>query len=85
MKHLANPLGFFGKFSFVTGLAGLISFVAALFFLINNSNSAGQLNLLITMTVLLWATAFQFMCFGLIGKLVVDSGSRDINKADIYK
>jgi glycosyltransferase involved in cell wall biosynthesis len=85
MKHLANPLGFFGKFSFVTAFAGFISFFASLFFLIKETNFAGELNLLITMTVLLWATAFQFMCFGLIGKLVVDSGSRKINKADIYK
>ena len=85
MKHLANPLGFFGKFSFVTAFAGFVSFVASLFFLIKETNSTGELNLLITMTVLLWATAFQFMCFGLIGKLVVDSGSRKINKVDIYK
>ena len=85
MKHLSNPLAFFGLFSLLAAVAGGITFFSVVFFLIKSSTFTAEMNLLITMTVLLWATAFQFMCFGLIGKLVVDSGTRKIHKADIYK
>ncbi len=76
MQHLHNPLGFFAKFSIVTGLAGFFTFFTAIGQFLSQSPDVGTLNISITLTILLWAASFLFMSLGLIGKMIADSGER---------
>ncbi len=76
MKHLQNPLVFFARISFFCFLAGLIVFMSALYKLSFQNALFAELNILLILIALLWATSFQFMLFGLVGKLVVNSGTR---------
>ncbi len=84
MKHLPNPLSFFFNFTILTAIGGTISFAAILAKLFSPSIEPSELNVLVTLTVLLWASAFQFLCLGLVGKLVVDHGSRKISNPEQY-
>jgi len=85
MKHLPNPLGFFFNFTLLAAIGGAISFVAILTKLLSPPIDPPELNVLVTLTVLLWATSFQFLCLGLVGKLVVDHGSRKIIHLEHFK
>ena len=76
MKHLNDPLRFFAGFAWFCFWAGLFVLVTGMYQLFFNHVDVAQLNIPITLIVLLWATAFQFLCYGLVGKLVVSTGSR---------
>ncbi len=77
MQHLHNPLGFFAKFSVVCGLVGFITFITFLFhFGLETELAIDRLNILLTLTILLWASAFMFISLGLVGKLIVSHGER---------
>jgi len=76
MQHLHNPLGFFGKFSFLCGFGGLITFFTALFQFLFRHENVGVINISVTLTILLWAAAFMFTSLGLVAKLIVQSGER---------
>lgn len=84
MKHVLNPLSFFAKFGFIAAAAGFITFVLSLAAFLQPVTGP-ELNILLTMTVLLWATAFQFVCFGLVGKMIVDTGGRKMIKLESFK
>ncbi len=71
MKYIRNPLRFFGK---VGVLLGCISFVVLLAAL--REFGAENLNVLITLSFLFLAAGFQFIFFGLLAKLIVESGVR---------
>ena len=85
MKHLANPLSFFFNFTILAFLGGTASFAAGLYRIVIGRVDPSELNVLITLTVLLWATAFQFLCLGLVGKLVVDHGSRKLIRLESFE
>lgn len=76
MQHLHNPLGFFAKFSILTGLAGFFTFFMSIAQFLSTTMDVGAFNISITMTVLLWAASFLFLSLGLIGKMITDSGER---------
>lgn len=76
MKHLHNPLSFFGNFSLLTGLGGAVTAGIALHQMTQPAPEVNTVNVSITMTVLLWSAAFMFMSLGLVGKLIVSSGER---------
>jgi glycosyltransferase involved in cell wall biosynthesis len=76
MRHLRNPLSFFAVFSFCFFFAGAIPFTYSIYSMIWNQALLTDLNVLLILTVLLWATAVQFMFLGLVGKIIVTSGSR---------
>mgnify|MGYP005846674821 CR=1 FL=1 len=76
MKHLHNPLSFFGTFSLLTGLGGAVTAGIALHQAAQTAPDVNTVNVSITMTVLLWSAAFMFMSLGLVGKLIVSSGER---------
>ena len=76
MQHLHNPLGFFAKFSFITGIAGFVTFFISLIQVLYRTVDIGTINISITMTILLWAASFMFMSLGLVGKMIVGNGDR---------
>jgi len=76
MKHLHNPLRFFSTFASFFFWSGVIVFVHFMYHFLMQHLNAARLNIQIILILLLWATAFQFMCYGLVGKLVVNTGSR---------
>jgi len=84
MQHLHNPLGFFGKFSFLCGFGGLITFFTALFQFLFRHENVGAINISVTLTILLWAAAFMFISLGLVGKLIVQSGERQSFSVDTF-
>ncbi len=76
MKHLKNPLTFFAPISIVFLLAGLV----ALYQMVHKVMVSGYLfedvNVLLILIVLCWVSGLQFLFFGLIGRLIVGSGTR---------
>lgn len=76
MKHIHNPLRYFANFSAFCFWAGVLVLATALYKLFWLKVDVAELNIPITLILLLWATAFQFLCYGLVGKLVVNTGSR---------
>jgi hypothetical protein len=76
MRHLRNPLSFFVKFSVICFLGSLLAFSIALNKVMVQNKSLSDVNILVTLVILLAATSVQFMFFGLIGRLIVESGSR---------
>jgi glycosyltransferase involved in cell wall biosynthesis len=76
MRHLHNPLSFFSNISIACFFAGTLTFAKSIYEIIRHDAAFAELNILATLTVLLWATGVQFMFLGLVGKLIVESGSR---------
>lgn len=76
MQHLHNPLGFFAKFSILTGIAGLVTSAIACIQFMQHTLDVGAFNVSITMTIILWAASFLFMNLGLVGKMIVGHGDR---------
>ncbi len=76
LRHLQNPLSFFANFSIACFLTGSVSFLKGVYEVFWQHTSFAELNILATLTVLLWATGMQFMFLGLVGKLIVESGTR---------
>ena len=76
MRHLKNPLEFFIGFGGLFMVAGSVSLFAILYKWLVMSNSWAQLNILTILAALFLATFVQFMFLGLIGRLIVESGSR---------
>jgi glycosyltransferase involved in cell wall biosynthesis len=80
MRHLQNPLGFFGTFSLLFFLGGALSFAQSLVMVLRYGVELAEINVLVTLTVLLWASSFQFFFLGLVAKLIVNSGTRKFFK-----
>ncbi len=60
MRHLRNPLSFFATFSFLFFLLGTAVFFCVCLSHRHPRTNADCLNILLILTVLLWATAMQF-------------------------
>lgn len=76
LKYLRNPLRFFGKmgaFFFLAGFAGAVWF--AYESLVHHAPYAA-LNVIVTLVFLIFVMGFQFVFLGLIGSLIVQTGSR---------
>ena len=76
MRHLANPLSFFVKFSVSCLFLALLTLLAALYKVLFQGVLLSEINILIILVVLLTVTGMQFMFLGLIGRMIVASGSR---------
>lgn len=76
MRHLRNPLSFFVKFSVICFLASFLAISAAFYKVMAHHQSLSDVNILVTLFVLLAATSVQFMFFGLIGRMIVENGTR---------
>jgi glycosyltransferase involved in cell wall biosynthesis len=76
MRHLRNPLSFFVKFSSGCMLASLACMTAGLYKIVFQGLPLSEVNILITLVILLSATSLQFLFLGLIGRMIVENGSR---------
>jgi glycosyltransferase involved in cell wall biosynthesis len=76
MRHLRNPLSFFVKFSVICFLGSFFTFSLATYKVMMQNLSLSDVNILVTLVILLAATSVQFMFLGLIGRMIVESGSR---------
>jgi glycosyltransferase involved in cell wall biosynthesis len=76
MKYLVNPLVFFSALVFFFLLCGVGSLAAILYMVIGRGADLAEMNILLTLTAVFWTAAGQFLFFGLIGKLIVNTGSR---------
>ncbi len=76
MRHLHNPLIFFAKIGALFFICGLMSLIAMFYKLFVQHATLIDINILLILTVLLWVSAGQMIFFGLIGKLIVQTGSR---------
>ena len=76
MKHLVNPLIFFSTLAFFFLASALICLVAILYSVLLRGAELAQMNILVTLAVVFCTAAAQFFFFGLIGKLIVQTGTR---------
>jgi len=76
MRHLRNPLSFYFQFAFWTMLAAVLCSAAGCYKVMHQHLPWSELNILFTLIVLLTATSLQFVFLGLIGRIIVESGSR---------
>jgi glycosyltransferase involved in cell wall biosynthesis len=76
MRHLKNPLSFFAAFSLFFLFSGLMTFSYGFYKVMLLELPFEEVNILLTLTVLLIASGLQFLFLGLIGRMVVESGSR---------
>jgi len=76
LKYLRNPLRFFGKIGLWLNLFGLLGLLWAAYLVGVNNAQLVDVNVLITMTFLLWVAGFQFIFFGLVATLIVKTGKR---------
>lgn len=76
LKHLSNPLRFFGSIGlqFTTVGLGFAAWVAWQIY--DKQVPLSELNVILTLTFLLWVTGFQFFLLGLVANLIVKTGSR---------
>ncbi|MBN1540997.1 glycosyltransferase family 2 protein [candidate division KSB1 bacterium] len=76
MKHLKNPLTFFAPVSLVFFVFGLSALWVMGHKVLLRGNSFQDVNILLILVVLCWVTGLQFFFYGLIGRLIVGSGTR---------
>ncbi len=76
MRHLRNPLSFFIKFSVICFLSSVLAISLAFYNVVAHNQSLSDVNILVTLFILLAATSVQFMFFGLIGRMIVENGTR---------
>lgn len=76
MRHLYNPLIFFAKIGLFFFACGLVSVTGIFYKVLGRGADLAEINILLILTALLWVSAGQMIFFGLIGKLIVHSGSR---------
>ncbi|MDZ7296154.1 MAG: glycosyltransferase family 2 protein [candidate division KSB1 bacterium] len=75
MRHVRNPLRFFGTIGVSFALAAAAAGVATLI-LLGMKADVYSLNVLLTLVFLLLVSAFQFFFLGLVAKLIVETGRR---------
>lgn len=76
MRHLENPMSFFGLIGLVFAAFGIAFFLGGIYLLFTGSYSISELNVLLTLDFICMVSAVQFAFLGLIGKLIVESGER---------
>ena len=76
LKHLGNPLRFFGNIGLQFSLAGT-GFACWMGWQIFVKHiPPAELNVILTLVFLLWVTGFQFFLMGLVANLIVKTGDR---------
>ena len=76
MKYLVNPLVFFSALMYFCVFCGIATLAALLHAVLARGAALAEMNILVTLTVVFWTAAAQFLFFGLIGKLIVNTGTR---------
>jgi len=76
MRHVRNPLRFFGTIGLMFGAAAVATLAATIALMGHLSADVNALNVLITLIFLLLVSCFQFLFLGLVAKLIVETGLR---------
>ena len=76
LKHLRNPLRFFGQIGLFFSSLGLLSGLWMAWEILAHRTEAAELNVMLTLVFLLWIMGFQFFFLGLVASLIVKTGSR---------
>ncbi len=76
MRHVRNPLRFFGSIGLLFGGGAVLTLAATGIFVGLFSADVSALNVLITLIFLLLVSCFQFLFLGLVAKLIVETGVR---------
>ncbi len=75
MRHVRNPLRFFGPIGALFALGAVVAAVGTLV-LVSVNGDVFSLNVLLILIFLLLVAAFQFLFLGLVAKLIVETGRR---------
>jgi len=76
LKYLRNPLRFFGKIGLYFSLFAMAGSVWTGYLLGIRQVPLEEVNVILTLTFLLWVAGFQFLFFGLVAALIVKTGKR---------
>jgi glycosyltransferase involved in cell wall biosynthesis len=76
IKHLRNPLRFFGGLALVSLAFAMLTTIWAGTLWTNNSYDISSFNILLTLIFLLIVTTFQFLFMGLLAALIVHTGKK---------
>lgn len=76
LKYLQRPIHFFGTIGFVFLLCNFLGWSALVQGFVRNVYGMEEFNVLITIVILFFASALQFMFLGLIASLIFSSGKK---------
>ena len=76
IKYLKKPLYFFGGLGILFIFLGVMSFLVLVMGIYRNSGSVAENNILFTLTLLFFASGFQFLFIGLIANLIYITGKK---------
>jgi len=76
LKYLRNPLQFFGKIGLYFSLFALAGTAWTGYLLGVRQVPLEEVNVILTLTFLLWVAGFQSLFFGLVAALIVKTGKR---------
>jgi glycosyltransferase involved in cell wall biosynthesis len=76
LKYLRNPLRFFGAIGLWLNFFGFLALGWAGYLVMARNYALLEVNVLLTLTFLLWVAGFQFIFFGLVAALIVKTGKR---------
>ncbi len=78
IKHLRNPLRFFGGLALVSLVFALLATIWGGILWSNNNYDISSFNILLTLIFLLIVTMFQFLFIGLLAALIVHTGKKKL-------
>ena len=84
LRHLSAPLNFFATFSFFCLFTVLLLSGFGLFAIWHDRTPFSELNILVILILLLCVTGIQFLFYGLVAKLIVQSGSRRLSDFQLF-
>jgi len=76
IKHLRNPLQFFGGLALVSLAFAMLTIIWAGMLWMGSSSDISSFNILLTLVFLLIVTTFQFLFIGLLAALIVHTGKK---------
>ena len=78
IKHLRNPLRFFGGLALVSMFFAILATILAGTIWLNSSYDISSFNILLTLIFLMIVTTFQFLFIGLLAALIVHTGKKKL-------
>jgi len=76
IKYLTKPVHFFGMLGLAFNAVGALALLASGFLVATGAYDLADVNVLISVAFLLLASGFQFVFYGLIGSMVVNTGEK---------
>ena len=76
LKHLTNPVHFFGALTLIFNSIGILSLLGFLFAWITKTLTPDEMNIQASLILLMLAAGANFLFFGLIAEMVVRTGEK---------